>query len=748
MNDRAADHPPDGTVVNVTGVSVLAIDVFDETADGASAGNLYAQDLPVGGATPPYGGHHALQFELQSAHAARRGPVTWSTSGVPTTSSKGPRPAPSLRRPPGPRVLRVAARIVGGTLKLRFEYSVPEPVVIPLADLASYETGRKWIGMLVRVENVKAQSAGFKANTGRYSVRPGRADQRSEDAAHHQQRAARSRRHPAAPSTRTRPTSRSPASFNTSIISRFRPARRTTSSCDLSAGAHGGRAHRARAHPRLPTRRHPAERDVVLGEGGGARRWSPGRGGSPGREPRAPARAIPPAPWRWRWLTTSDPRRRWGCRRSSPSAWPAAAFARFVAQAHGLGLHLSTLVASPADAARFVRAATAAITTAIAPGQRPPSEQRAPTLRGPAEAAVHACSGELGLEPNAGSGPMEPPDGSTLESWRGQAASAGTVAFAAVGTRPLLDALANAVATGDKWTSPSAPPTMPGPRPTASGAFAPPSDGCPSPTESPMPLGPSRRATSCAGPGSVLAARLSALDGAYSLDCVVATSRVRGACLRIDVRAGFRRDLTARSWLARSASWTTRPAARSRAGSVSRARSTTRWSAPPTPPTPQPPPHGARSSASSLEAPHGAPCRGRARPRAANAKSSERRWPSTAARQASSVERRLRVEAGQGELWALVASPCGTASESSDDAGVHDVLARVLAKKRSAISGVRTRTLGDAGLGGPPRPRLALEPRRDARRAGTPRRRRAGARVGRHADRKQRRGRNEERSPR
>ncbi len=358
------------------------------------------------------------------------------------------------------------------------------------------------------------------------------------------------------------------------------------------------------------------------------------------------------------------------------------------AQAHGLGLHLSTLVASPADAARFVRAATAAITTAIAPGQRPPSEQRAPTLRGPAEAAVHACSGELGLEPpNAGSGPMGPPDGSTLESWRGQAASAGTIAFAAVGTRPLLDALANAVATGDKWTNPSAP----------NDAW-PQADSIGGVRSAERRLSVAYRVADAAraleashelaGPGSVLAARLSALDGAYSVDRIVATSRVRGACLRIDVRADSVE--TSPLEVARAISVVDDEARRSLASRVGQPRNPRRRGGPPRPPR-------RRRRRGCLARPHRQQPGGITRravswqgpTRAASAKSERATLALDAARQASSVERRLRLEAGQGELWALVASPCGTASESSDDAGVHEVLARALAKKRSALSGVR-----------------------------------------------------------
>lgn len=171
INDRAADHPPDGTVVNVTGVSVLAIDVFDETADGASAGNIYVQDLPVGAPTPPYGGITLFNSSFSPpALRVAAGDVV-DVRGT-YDEFEGPSSSPfTCADPQDPESCQSLPEIVGGTLELRFEYGVPEPVVIPLSELASYETGRKWIGMLVRVENVAAQSPGFKSTSGRYSVR-------------------------------------------------------------------------------------------------------------------------------------------------------------------------------------------------------------------------------------------------------------------------------------------------------------------------------------------------------------------------------------------------------------------------------------------------------------------------------------------------------------------------------------------------------------------------------------------------
>jgi hypothetical protein len=171
INDRAGAHPPDGTVVEVTGVSVVAIDTYDETADGSSFGNVFAQDLPVGGATPPYGGITLFNSSF-SPPTLRVAPGDVVDIRGQYDEFEGPSSSPfTCTDPLNLESCESLPEIVGGTLSLRFEHAVPAPIVIPLSELASYETGRKWIGILVRVENVSAQSVGFKASSGRFSVR-------------------------------------------------------------------------------------------------------------------------------------------------------------------------------------------------------------------------------------------------------------------------------------------------------------------------------------------------------------------------------------------------------------------------------------------------------------------------------------------------------------------------------------------------------------------------------------------------
>jgi hypothetical protein len=130
---------------------VVAVDSHDETQNGSGAGNIYVQDLATGGATPPYAGITLFgsSFNPSSLRVAAGDVIDVRGSYV---EFPGP---PAFPFDPG----ETLPEIVGGSVSLRFEHVPPEPVLIQLSDLASYETGRQWIGMLVRVENVVAKQA-------------------------------------------------------------------------------------------------------------------------------------------------------------------------------------------------------------------------------------------------------------------------------------------------------------------------------------------------------------------------------------------------------------------------------------------------------------------------------------------------------------------------------------------------------------------------------------------------------------
>lgn len=175
LNDPAKPRPPQSSEVFVTGVSVVAVDDFDETQTGSSAGNIYAQDLAIDGPTPPYGG--ITLFDASFSPPALRvtvGDVIDVRGAYEEFAGPPSSPFPCFKLGSDGVTCEVAEtlpEIVGGAIKLRFEAAPPAPQTIDLNDLGSYDTGRKWIGMLVRIENAVAESDGFKANSGRYSIR-------------------------------------------------------------------------------------------------------------------------------------------------------------------------------------------------------------------------------------------------------------------------------------------------------------------------------------------------------------------------------------------------------------------------------------------------------------------------------------------------------------------------------------------------------------------------------------------------
>lgn len=394
-----------------------------------------------------------------------------------------------------------------------------------------------------------------------------------------------------------------------------------------------------------------------------------------------------------------------------------AGFREVRARAHGLGLSVATL-ATPAEATRFVQAASAALASPVGAGERLGERTRVPTLRSAAEAAVHACSGELGIAANPSPGPA---DANALERWRGRLRSARAASFAAVGARPLLDAVVAAVAAGDKWSNDPGP-TDPWPDADAVGSA--------SSAERRLSIAyrvadPARAlevANALGTPGSTLSERLGSLEGTFLVERVVATTRVRGACLRVDVRAPA--AAPAASQLARAVVVVDDEARREL--------------------------DAAKGAAASLDEAvlrpaHPAEAAGAAAWRALIGRErsgSTRRavsWQGVtqgedfaravatheAARGRAALERRVRLEAGQGELWALVASPCGTAAESSDDAGIHDVVLRALSAKGSAGVGLEPWITPDAvGV-------LAHSPRATAHESADEHARRVGEALGR-----------------
>jgi hypothetical protein len=145
------------TPVQVSGAVVVAVDKFDETRNGRSAGTIYVADL---GSQEPYSGISLF-----------------NPSFIPGNLRVGAGDALDLRGEfqenqdlpilfaPGAFLVQLANAI--GTF--RFEAQLPPPVELEsVEELADYAKGRKWLNMLVTVKNVTLDGDPF-GSSGRQS---------------------------------------------------------------------------------------------------------------------------------------------------------------------------------------------------------------------------------------------------------------------------------------------------------------------------------------------------------------------------------------------------------------------------------------------------------------------------------------------------------------------------------------------------------------------------------------------------
>lgn len=147
------------TPVAVSGVVVIAVDRYDETANGKSAGTIYVSDL---GSREPYSGISLYNPSFIPGNLRVGAGDALDLRGTFQENQDIP-----IKFAPGAFLVQLANPI--GTF--RFDANVPDPVEIDVADLESYETGRKWLNMLVTVKNVTLQRDAFGESTsGRISA--------------------------------------------------------------------------------------------------------------------------------------------------------------------------------------------------------------------------------------------------------------------------------------------------------------------------------------------------------------------------------------------------------------------------------------------------------------------------------------------------------------------------------------------------------------------------------------------------
>jgi hypothetical protein len=144
----------------VSGAVVVAVDKYDETANGKGLGTIYVQDL---GSTDPYSGISlfAPSFNPGNLSVAPgdvldlRGTYQENSSiGATVTFAKGA-VLPQLSKP---------------VATFRYETDVPQPLDIDVADLADFTKARRWLGMLVRIKNITLLGDGTSDTAGRVSI--------------------------------------------------------------------------------------------------------------------------------------------------------------------------------------------------------------------------------------------------------------------------------------------------------------------------------------------------------------------------------------------------------------------------------------------------------------------------------------------------------------------------------------------------------------------------------------------------
>lgn len=367
------------------------------------------------------------------------------------------------------------------------------------------------------------------------------------------------------------------------------------------------------------------------------------------------------------------------------------------ARAHALGFEIAWLASNADQAARFVGAVHDALQTpvrandpALARAKREALTVRALPFAGPGDAAVAACSGDLGVLTPSHEPDLNTPAGlARLESARNAVFRARAAAFGALGPGEFLDAAADALASGEDWptAAPDADPWPAGDTVTAEAG------GNARRLSVALRIADADAAASAGAalgaPGSDLVARLAAFAPAWTLERSAAIARPRGACLRLDVAPPRGDQGPAPMEIARAAALVESSAraelARAEPGALDESLLH------PTDPR----------RAAALAAWRALEGRDRAGPErlavayvadATDTIAAPEITRAVAAARARTEKRSIeliqRVESGQGELWMLLASPCGTLLESAADAGSLSLALRAVSEAASH-SGVK-----------------------------------------------------------
>jgi hypothetical protein len=362
------------------------------------------------------------------------------------------------------------------------------------------------------------------------------------------------------------------------------------------------------------------------------------------------------------------------------------------------GYRVRALVSGDADADAFAAGIRVALLTPIDAAAASSASEKLDALahRPIADVALTdaaRCTGDVVSLPNG----APPPAASEIESWRAAAHRLGRVVVATAGGESLARAVATAIAHGDAW--PAAAPDLP-PAPL---------DGRTSVYDAARTIPPgSARATivmhtatatravaaaiELGDPDGPLASRLRALDAPAVVHSVIATARSIGGCVaavvdlaphelsvdlsgRIATAVALARQEIAVEVSEAASDAPLAPAVAARAGDPRDAAERAAWWS-----LSRDAPDGATAISIAVGVAAGRDAEPADSPKGRAEQIVSDLDRATVAWQAPVVESKTRIERGQGELWLLVGSPCGVASEGDEDAGLGSLVALATAK--------------------------------------------------------------------
>lgn len=376
-------------------------------------------------------------------------------------------------------------------------------------------------------------------------------------------------------------------------------------------------------------------------------------------------------------------------------------------QAHGIrnvvstpsaeGARLSVLSADAKAARAFLEQVTSALGTPL--GERDEalgtiaehlSALRSHSFAGRAEATLAECSGELGLTPGAPLPDVRTAAGrAEVDKYREQAFSSSNSAFAALGPREFVNAAARELSNVPAWPSGDAAPDA---WPNADFAESDAADGARRLSVA-LRVGDADAALAAvrdlSAERSPLSTRLRSFSPGFGLQRVAFQARPRGACLRVDVSVPDAEPGPSTKEMAQAASLVSEEM-RVAQGKSGPGPALDENVVEPSDPREAAARAAWRALAGRLEAgPTRRAVAVTVRPieRTAYASFASALSELESKTQRAPIEARLRAEPGQGELWLLLGSPCGTLGENNDEAG-QSALALTLAARaaRSEVS--------------------------------------------------------------